>query len=176
MLLIHRDEAVSVDRLADAVIAGEPTPAASTTLRSYVARLRRVIEAGDGDPRVLTQAPGYVLRLVDDELDVGRFETALAEARRSRDAGDPASAASVLRDALMLWTRPRNRTCWAWWRRARRTRSCATSPGAARPPPTPTPTPPHGGSTATVTSAPAPIPTAPGGSPPAVPPPPAPGS
>ena len=39
MLLIHRNAVVSVDRLADAVFAGEPTPAASTTLRSYVARI-----------------------------------------------------------------------------------------------------------------------------------------
>ena len=29
-LLIHRNSVVSVDRLADAVFAGEPTPAAST--------------------------------------------------------------------------------------------------------------------------------------------------
>jgi DNA-binding SARP family transcriptional activator len=39
MLLIHRNSVVSVDRLAEAVFAGDPTPAASTTLRSYVARL-----------------------------------------------------------------------------------------------------------------------------------------
>ena len=45
MLLIHRNSVVSVDRLAEAVFAGEPTPAASTTLRSYVARLRRVVDA-----------------------------------------------------------------------------------------------------------------------------------
>jgi WD40 repeat protein/DNA-binding SARP family transcriptional activator len=103
MLLIHRNDAVSVDRLADAVFAGEPTPAASTTLRSYVARLRRVLGDGDGGPRVLTQAPGYVLLLADDELDVERFEAALAEARRLRGIDDPTSSASVLRDALALW-------------------------------------------------------------------------
>ena len=44
MLLIHRNSVVSVDRLAEAVFAGEPTPAAATTLRSYVARLRRVVD------------------------------------------------------------------------------------------------------------------------------------
>ena len=50
MLLIHRNAVVSVDRLAEAVFAGEPTPAASTTLRSYVARIRRVVD-GDGSAR-----------------------------------------------------------------------------------------------------------------------------
>ena len=44
MLLIHRNAVVSVDRLAEAVFAGEPTAAASTTLRSYVARIRRVVD------------------------------------------------------------------------------------------------------------------------------------
>jgi DNA-binding SARP family transcriptional activator len=40
MLLIHRNTVVSVDRLAEAVFAGDPTAAARTTLRSYVARIR----------------------------------------------------------------------------------------------------------------------------------------
>ena len=43
VLLIHHDLVVSVDRIAEVVFAGEPTEAAATTLRSYVARLRRVI-------------------------------------------------------------------------------------------------------------------------------------
>ena len=48
MLLIHRNAVVSVDRLADVVFEGEPTPAASTTLRSYVARVRRVMNGAEG--------------------------------------------------------------------------------------------------------------------------------
>ena len=58
VLLIHHDLVVSVDRVAEVVFAGEPTEAAATTLRSYVARLRRVI----GDV-VVTRAPGYQLSL-----------------------------------------------------------------------------------------------------------------
>jgi len=53
VLLIHRDTVVSVDKLAEVVFAGEPSDAAATTLRSYVARLRRVL----GDV-VVTRAPG----------------------------------------------------------------------------------------------------------------------
>ena len=73
MLLIHRNAVVSVDRLADVVFEGEPTPAASTTLRSYVARVRRVINGAEGIG-VVTQAPGYQLQLPDDAFDVARFE------------------------------------------------------------------------------------------------------
>ena len=63
MLLIHRNSVVSVDRLADAVFAGDPTPAASTTLRSYVARTRRLLDGAEsgtvgGDPGTGVRAPG----------------------------------------------------------------------------------------------------------------------
>ena len=42
-LLIDAGRVVTVDRLADIVFAGQPTDAAATTLRSYVARLRRLL-------------------------------------------------------------------------------------------------------------------------------------
>lgn len=102
MLLVHRGEVVSVDRLAEAVFAGEPTPAAATTLRSYIARLRRVIER-DGTVRVVTQAPGYVLHARDEVFDVARFEALVDDARSARERGDAATAAALLRDALALW-------------------------------------------------------------------------
>src|SRR5262245_20268011 len=63
MLLLHRNEVVSTDRLAEAVFAGDPTPAAATTLRSYVGRLRRLVENGADEPVLATRAPGYVLRV-----------------------------------------------------------------------------------------------------------------
>lgn len=103
MLLINRNTVVSVDRLADAVFAGEPTPAAATTLRSYVARMRRVIESEGPGPSVVTQAPGYVLRVEDDAFDVARFEAALVQARSLRTRGEPAEAARTVREALASW-------------------------------------------------------------------------
>lgn len=103
MLLIHRNAVVSVDRLADAVFAGEPTPAASTTLRSYVARMRRVVERDGSEASIVTQAPGYLLRLPDDAFDVARFEAGLSEGRTLLSRQDPHGAATVLRDALSLW-------------------------------------------------------------------------
>src|SRR5215813_12807360 len=60
-LLIDRNRVVSVDRLAEVVFAGEPTPRAATTLRSYVARLRRVVEDDGSASRVVTRPPGYML-------------------------------------------------------------------------------------------------------------------
>jgi WD40 repeat protein/DNA-binding SARP family transcriptional activator len=102
MLLVHRNEVVSVDRLADAVFAGDPTPAAATTLRSYVARLRRVIDA-DSALSLVTQAPGYVLHIQDDAFDVARFEAMTDAARIASQRGDHPAAATLLSDALALW-------------------------------------------------------------------------
>ncbi|MDQ3738481.1 MAG: winged helix-turn-helix domain-containing protein [Actinomycetota bacterium] len=103
MLLIHRNAVVSVDRLADAVFAGEPTSAASTTLRSYVARIRRVVDRVGSTPMVVTQAPGYVLRLPDEAFDVACFECLLADAGSRLGRDDAAGASSVLHEALALW-------------------------------------------------------------------------
>jgi WD40 repeat protein/DNA-binding SARP family transcriptional activator len=103
MLLIHRNAVVSADRLADAVFAGEPTPAATTTLRSYVARLRKAVEGAGSKPTLVTQAPGYMLRLPGEAFDVARFEGLLVEGRERLSGADMAAAASAFREALELW-------------------------------------------------------------------------
>ena len=110
MLLIHRNSVVSVDRLAEAVFAGKPTDAASTTMRSYVARLRRVVDGNGSGGRdngvrssLQTMSPGYMLEVADEAFDVGRFEAMLAAGRVALDHGDPTSAAGALRAALNVW-------------------------------------------------------------------------
>ena len=105
MLLIHRNSVVSVGTLAEAVFAGEPTEAASTTLRSYVARVRRVLGADSDatDVVVVTQAPGYSLRAPCGAVDVDRFERLLHDGQHLLAVGDPATAASTLREAIGLW-------------------------------------------------------------------------
>jgi WD40 repeat protein/DNA-binding SARP family transcriptional activator len=103
MLLVHRNSVVSADRLADAVFEGNPTPAAATTLRSYVARLRRVLDAERRAPTLLTRPPGYVLEVPDSDFDAARFEALSEEGRSLIASGDAVPAASVLRDALALW-------------------------------------------------------------------------
>jgi WD40 repeat protein/DNA-binding SARP family transcriptional activator len=103
LLLIHRNAVVSADRLVDAVFAGDPTPAAGTTLRSYVARMRRVMGEDGAGVALVTQAPGYLLRVPDEAFDVACFEAGLAEGRSLLSRDDPAGAATVLRAALTLW-------------------------------------------------------------------------
>lgn len=103
MLLIHRNTTVSTDRLVEAVFAGEPTDAAATTMRSYIARIRRVVGGHDPLVAVVTQAPGYRLDVPDELFDVALFEAAVAEAERCLARGDPESARRAAIDAIDRW-------------------------------------------------------------------------
>jgi YVTN family beta-propeller protein len=102
VLLLRRDEVVSTDSLIDALWDDDPPATALKTLQLYVSQLRRVLPF----ETVLTQAPGYVLRLGSGSLDAERFEELVGAARGALDAGDPDAAASRLREALGLWRGP----------------------------------------------------------------------
>ncbi|MDX2382370.1 MAG: BTAD domain-containing putative transcriptional regulator, partial [Acidimicrobiia bacterium] len=104
-LVLHRGTVVSTDGLAEIVFEGRPTERASTTLRSYVARLRRALSGAGlaGDGIVRTEAPGYRLDVGPGQVDAERFLIAAGNGRDLLRAGDAPGAVSVLRDALALW-------------------------------------------------------------------------
>lgn len=124
-LALHRGRAVSADTLADLVWDGSPPPGVAGTLQGYVAGLRRALEpdrATRGAATVLvTEQPGYALRLPDEDLDTVAFEAAVASAHtlvapladalcRGRalppDAPDASGLSALhdsLEDALGLW-------------------------------------------------------------------------
>lgn len=107
-LLLDANSVVSTARLTEA-LWGEDAPAtAAKTLQVYVSRLRHELESanGAGGSRLVTRAPGYVLEVAPDEVDLLRFERLAAEARESLGAGRPAQAADQLRAALALWRGP----------------------------------------------------------------------
>ena len=79
-----------------------PRARATKTLQVYVSQLRKEL----GPERLLTRAPGYELRVAEDELDVDRFEKLAAEARERLAAGDAAGAVEGVRRALDLWRGP----------------------------------------------------------------------
>src|SRR4051794_19425818 len=73
VLLLHRNQVVSTDRLIDALWGGEAPQSRSHTLQVYAPRLRKLF-AGDAEPRLQTRAPGYLLRVEPGELDLDRFD------------------------------------------------------------------------------------------------------
>lgn len=102
ILLLHRNQAVSRDRLIDALWGSRPPPSAEQSLDAYLYRLRKVL----GRDRLRRQTAGYTLRVEPGELDVDRFETLVASAARATGAGDAAQAANDLRAALAIWRGP----------------------------------------------------------------------
>ena len=82
---------------------GDNVPeSAQKMVQIHVSQLRK----GLPEPRLQTRAPGYVLEVGEDELDLARFERLLREGRRALSEGDAATAAGLLRNALALWRGP----------------------------------------------------------------------
>jgi DNA-binding SARP family transcriptional activator/ABC-type branched-subunit amino acid transport system substrate-binding protein len=105
LLLLARGEAVSSDRLIEDLWGASPPSDAQSALQAHVSRLRRLLEPErEGEPRLLvTEGGGYALRIEPDQLDLSRFEVAVAEGRDALDREDPQAAAQHLTDALGLW-------------------------------------------------------------------------
>ena len=87
VLLVHANEVVPVDRLADALWGDSPPAGVTNALQKLVSNLRRVLP-----DRITWTGSGYRFEIAADELDIARFEALLA-----KDAP---------RDALALWRGP----------------------------------------------------------------------
>ena len=102
ILLLHRGEVVSVDRLVDELWGESPPDTATKTVQVYISRLRK--ELGHGV--VTTRGGGYVLDVDADQLDADRFERLTGEGRESLERGEARTASDLLREALGLWRGP----------------------------------------------------------------------
>ena len=101
-LVLRRDEVVSVDALVDALWGDAAPSTAVKAVQGYVSHLRRVL--GPDSPLV-TQSPGYVLRVPREAVDAGRFEALAAQAWRTLE-DDPEAALVTFERALALWRGP----------------------------------------------------------------------
>src|SRR3954451_23327567 len=106
MLLLHANLVVSRERLIEELWPDHGTGAAKA-LNVSIARLRTALAgSGSREQRLITRAPGYLLRVEPGELDLHEFERLVAAARDARDDLD--RAASLLRAGESLWKgRPR---------------------------------------------------------------------
>jgi DNA-binding SARP family transcriptional activator len=94
-LLLDVGRVVPVETLVDALWDEVPA-SANKVLQVYVSQLRKSL----GPAQIETRRPGYLLRAEPDELDLGRFESLVADAGT---AAEPARRAELLREALSLW-------------------------------------------------------------------------
>ena len=101
-LVLRRAEVVSVDALVEALWGDTAPSTAVKAVQGYVSHLRRVLGS---DGVLVTQAPGYVLRVPAHSVDAHRFVTLAAEAWRTLQ-DDPGSALASFERALALWRGP----------------------------------------------------------------------
>jgi DNA-binding SARP family transcriptional activator len=99
LLLTRANEVVSADRLIDELWPSGPPQNAANALQYHVSQLRKALVGRDV---IVTQPPGYMIRVRQNELDLLRFERLVHEAEHAA----PEAAAGVLREALDLWRGP----------------------------------------------------------------------
>ena len=102
LLLLHRGEAVSTERIVDELWGEQPPRAATKSVQVYVSGLRKAL----GDDSLETRGHGYALNAGPASVDAERFEERLGEGRELLSSGDAGKAAATLREALGLWRGP----------------------------------------------------------------------
>jgi DNA-binding SARP family transcriptional activator len=97
VLLLHANEVVTNDRLAEALWPEGSPRTAAKAIQVHVSALRKALQRGRD--ALETRGAGYLLRVGAGELDLHEFERLLERSR-----GEEATArAKTLRTALALW-------------------------------------------------------------------------
>ena len=99
ILLLHRGEVVSTDRLIDELWGERPPATGAKAVQVHVSNLRKAL----GNGLLVTQGHGYLLRTSPGQLDLDRFDALVAEARQALRAGRAQDASDRFREALALW-------------------------------------------------------------------------
>jgi DNA-binding SARP family transcriptional activator len=97
VLLLHANEVVPTERLAEELWPGNVPKTATKAIQVYVSALRKTF--GQGRGALETRGPGYLLRVEPGELDLHEFERLLERTRGE----EPLVRAATLRAALALW-------------------------------------------------------------------------
>ncbi|MER5769359.1 BTAD domain-containing putative transcriptional regulator [Streptomyces sp. NPDC001985] len=104
-LLLAPNSVVPLSRLSEMTWDDEPPATAGKQLRNSVSALRERL--GDTDQRlILTEEPGYRIRVGAERLDSLRFAAGVADSRRHAAEGRLDRAVRAIRPALALWRGP----------------------------------------------------------------------
>ncbi|MGW4648649.1 AfsR/SARP family transcriptional regulator [Kitasatospora sp. NPDC004289] len=107
MLAAQPGGPVSIPELVDGVWGDRPPPQAVAAVRTYMSRLRAVLEPVKEMPssaaRIVGTSDGYALLLPREAIDLHLFEDTLAEAWSAQSVGDARATAQAVTAALDLW-------------------------------------------------------------------------
>ena len=106
MLLVHVNQVVSADRLAEELWPDHPAARAAANLQVRLSELRKALRSAGEADRLVTRPPGYLLRAAPEEVDAVRFEQLVATGDAALAAGEAAVADQRLDQALSLWRGP----------------------------------------------------------------------
>ncbi len=102
ILLLNANRTVARDRIVDELWGDDVPDSAQKMVQIHVSQLRKALP----ESRLHTRQPGYALEVREDELDLARFERAVADGRRALAQDDPENATERLGQALALWRGP----------------------------------------------------------------------
>ncbi|MFG2817781.1 BTAD domain-containing putative transcriptional regulator [Kitasatospora sp. NPDC048365] len=106
-LLLSHGRPVTTDDLVDGIWGERTPPQALAALRTYVSRLRTVIEPNRETRKpaeiLVSVSDGYALRIPAQSLDLASFERQVADAADAKSAGDYRGSHELLLSALALW-------------------------------------------------------------------------
>jgi SARP family transcriptional regulator, regulator of embCAB operon len=107
LLLLRRNELVSLDTFAEELWDGRLPKAWQTTIRTHVYHLRKVLEGESVThavvARLITRPAGYLFEVAPGELDCEVFSNLVGRGKELLESGDTEAAAAVLRRAFTLW-------------------------------------------------------------------------
>lgn len=108
-LLLHANQVVHTDRLAQAVQGDDLTGDAQKRVHNTISQLREVLVPQSGaapGPALRTHLAGYLLRVDPDAVDLLRFRDLAERGRAELAAGAWEAPADRLREARELWRGP----------------------------------------------------------------------
>jgi DNA-binding SARP family transcriptional activator len=101
---------VSIDSLAEDLYGDSPPASALTQIQAQISQLRKLLDpdtpAGAPGSIIETRPPGYVIRVVFEQLDLRRFERLAGDAADAAVGGAFDTGARLYREALDLWRGP----------------------------------------------------------------------
>ncbi len=102
-LLIRNGRPVPTEELYQELWGENPPARPENSLQAHVYRLRqRLGQLDDRSVALITRAPGYMLEIDPEILDMNRFRNLIAAANAARTS-DPMRSRLLLGDALWLW-------------------------------------------------------------------------
>ena len=102
MLLLDANRVVPIERLRRGVWGDDAPEKTTSVLQVYVSQLRKLL----GAETIVSRAPGYLLAIAPESVDLSRFEALTARARKLMVDDRPEEARALLHQACSLWTGP----------------------------------------------------------------------